>query len=90
LRDGLRERWTAERVQVGDDPERLAGQRYYRRACFKVHAVIGGARLEFVDGGFTDWTERLLGDRHERMLISGAGLDRPALALQGRRQGRST
>jgi len=43
--------------------------------------VTPGGKVEFVDGGFTDWIERLLGDRHERLLISGAGLDRPALML---------
>ena len=85
LRDGIHERWASSFVTVSDDTERLGGQRYYRRACFKIHAVTPGGKVEFVDGGFTDWTERLLGDNHERLLISGAGLDRPALMLgQGR------
>ncbi len=79
LRDGIHERWASSFVTVSDDTERLGSQRYYRRACFKIHAVTPGGKVEFVDGGFTDWTERLLGDRHERLLISGAGLDRPAL-----------
>ena len=85
LRDGIHERWASSFVTVSHDTERLGGQRYYRRACFKIHAVTPGGKVEFVDGGFTDWTERLLGDHHERLLISGAGLDRPALMLgQGR------
>ena len=69
-------------VLVSEDRRRISEQRYYRRACFKVNAVIGRELIEIADGGFTDWTERLLGDRHERLLISGAGLDRPALALR--------
>jgi hypothetical protein len=81
LRDGTHDRWASSFVTVSDDSERLGGQGYYRRACFKIHAVTRRGKVEFVDGGFTDWTERLLGDRHERLLISGAGLDRPALML---------
>ena len=54
---------------------RLGGQRYYTRACFKVNSKVGDRRFEVADGGFTDWTERLLDDRRERLLISGAGLD---------------
>ena len=30
---------------------------------------------ELVEGGFVDWTQRLLGDRKERLLVSGIGLD---------------
>lgn len=28
------------------------------------------------DGGFVDWTQKLLGNKKERCLISGIGLDR--------------
>lgn len=31
--------------------------------------------LEIADGGFTDWTQRLSGNRKERLLISGMGLE---------------
>jgi hypothetical protein len=81
LVDGARERWSSSSCRVREDARRLPGQRYYQRACFKVHAEIEGQPNEIADGGFTDWTERLLGDSHERILISGAGLDRPALAI---------
>jgi hypothetical protein len=83
LIENVRQRWDGSKgVLVSVDPLRISEQRYYRRACFKVNAVIGRELIEIADGGFTDWTERLLGDRHERLLISGAGLDRPALALR--------
>ncbi|HET8526817.1 MAG TPA: hypothetical protein VFM81_09305, partial [Actinomycetota bacterium] len=86
LLETVRDRWQADpRVRVREDPRRLPGQRYYRKACFKVHATIGGENVEMVDGGFTDWMSRLLDDRRERLLISGAGLDRPALALGSNR-----
>lgn len=71
------------RVRVTEDPDRLPGQRYYSQACFKVDVTAGNESFEVCDGGFTDWTERLLDDRRERLLISAAGLDRLALALQG-------
>jgi hypothetical protein len=70
-----------DNVMVTEDPERLASQRYYSRACFKVNVTVGDSTFEAGDGGFTDWTERLLDDRRERLLISAAGLDRFALTL---------
>jgi hypothetical protein len=83
LLEAVRDRWQADpKVGVSEDPRRLPGQRYYRKACFKVLATIGGEEIEIADGGFTDWMSRLLDDRRERLLISGAGMDRPALALE--------
>jgi hypothetical protein len=38
--------------------------------------------LEIADGGFVDWTARLLGNRKERLMISGYGLDRLATLTQ--------
>jgi hypothetical protein len=69
-------------VRVTEDPDRFAGQRYYSRACFKIKANVGNESFEVCDGGFTEWTARLLDDRRERLLISAAGLDRLAIALQ--------
>jgi hypothetical protein len=61
---------------VVDDPHRTSGRGYYRDACFKVHGTVGGVEVELADGGFVDWTARLLGDAKERLLVSGLGLDR--------------
>ena len=55
-------------VEVDREPRKQA---YYGGATFGV-AVAG---RELVEGGFVDWTQRLLGDRKERLLISGIGLD---------------
>jgi hypothetical protein len=52
----------------------------YAGLCFKVHAAFGGPELEVGDGGFVTWTGQLLGSRKERLLISGYGIDRIALA----------
>lgn len=67
-------------VEVADAPQRQSGRGYYTGLCFKVQAAFGGPELEVGDGGFTGWTARLLGSRKERLLISGYGLDRIALA----------
>ena len=31
--------------------------------------------IELVDGGFVDWTQKLLGNKKERLLITGTGID---------------
>jgi hypothetical protein len=81
-------------IEVVEAPDRESGRVYYRGLCFKVFArpsreggSPGGAGsdgpepeyLEVGDGGFTDWTAKLLGNRKERLLISGYGLDRLAI-----------
>lgn len=67
-------------VEVIEDPDRTSGRGYYTTLCFKIHADIAGHRMEIGDGGFTDWTQRLNGNRKERLLISGFGVDRLATA----------
>ena len=37
--------------------------------------ALGVGGYELVEGGFVDWSARLLGDRKERLLISGIGLE---------------
>jgi hypothetical protein len=72
-------------VQVADAPERQSGRAYYRCLCFKVYVRFADTEgvlsepVEIGDGGFTDWTAKLLGNRKERLLISGHGLDRLAI-----------
>jgi hypothetical protein len=57
------------------DRDRVAGRGYYRDVCFKVNALTGAGPSEIGDGGFTDWTARLLANKKERLLTSGYGLD---------------
>ena len=70
-------------TEVVEAPERESGLAYYRDLCFKVFGSAGGQRFEVGDGGFVDWTAKLLGNRKERLLISGYGLDRLALLRLG-------
>jgi hypothetical protein len=67
-------------AEVADAPHRRSGRGYYTGLCFKVMASFGGPELEVGDGGFVTWTGQLLGSRKERLLISGYGIDRIALA----------
>lgn len=60
--------WTSLPVARDERPRK---QTYYSGATFALSA--GG--YELVEGGFVDWTARLLGDRKERLLISGLGLE---------------
>jgi hypothetical protein len=64
-------------VDVAFDDDRQAGRTYYSDVCFAVDTVLpDGSRANLSDGGFTDWTARLLADRKERLLISGLGSER--------------
>lgn len=58
-------------------PEREQGRGYYSRLCFHVYAEdAAGEPVQLCDGGFTDWTQQLVGSRKERLLISGMGTER--------------
>jgi hypothetical protein len=59
------------------DPNRTTGRGYYVGACFHTYATNAvGVEFELVDGGFTTWTQQLLNNRKERLLISGLGVER--------------
>ncbi len=65
------------RVEWVSDPERSAGRNYYSGLCFAIYATNrAGAEHFLVDGGFTKWTQKLLSNRKERLLISGIGSER--------------
>jgi hypothetical protein len=54
--------------------QRLEGLGYYRSFTLRISPQApDGNRYPIADGGFTDWTARLLGNRKERLLISGIG-----------------
>jgi hypothetical protein len=59
-------------VRFRYDLWRLEGATYYRGLCFRINVVdIEGLDLPLGDGGFTDWTQRLLSDGKERLLATG-------------------
>jgi hypothetical protein len=63
------------------DPTRESGRGYYRDVCFKIYATDQtGDEIEVGDGGMVDWTQQLLADRKERLLIGALGVERLCLA----------
>jgi hypothetical protein len=68
-------------VSFERDADCDSGRGYYESLRFKVFAHAEGGEEHFIaDGGFTDWTQQLLNNRKERLLISALGSER-VLAL---------
>lgn len=65
-------------LTVIEDNDRTSGRGYYTDMCFKIYAGAEDQYLEVGDGGFVDWIQLLTGNRKERLLISGFGVDRLA------------
>lgn len=66
-----------EDVEAGFDPGRTKGRGYYSDLCFHIHATSpSGQRLELVDGGSVNWTQKFLSNAKERLVISGIGSER--------------
>lgn len=58
------------------DLHRIAGIGYYQNLCFKITAENkNGTIFPLVDGGCSDWTQKLLNSRKERILTSGFGTE---------------
>ncbi|MGG3470244.1 hypothetical protein ABES02_22505 [Neobacillus pocheonensis] len=49
---------------------------YYQGLQFTIKTTIQGKEHFIGDGGFVNWTQKLLGRKKERLLISAIGLDR--------------
>jgi hypothetical protein len=61
------------------DRQRTRALTYYRDYCLEVSAAgKNGEVFNLGDGGFTDWTQRLLSNAKERMLVSAIGTERIA------------
>jgi hypothetical protein len=75
-------------VAVDEDASRERARGYYQRGAIRVDVEADGDWREVGDGGFTDWTARLLNDAKERCLISCVSTERlTALAVPGDRPG---
>jgi hypothetical protein len=51
------------------------GNNYYQLCRFRIFLNYKGDELNLADGGFVDWTQKLLGNKKHRYLISAAGLE---------------
>jgi hypothetical protein len=60
--------------EITIDPEPPPNN-YYDGIQFKVIIVVNEQEIEIADGGFVDWTQQLLGNQKERLLICGFGLE---------------
>lgn len=66
------------------DPGRTRGRGYYIDLVFHIDALShSGEWLELVDGGTVNWSQRLLSNAKERLLISGIGSERLCGAFPG-------
>lgn len=55
--------------------KKAGANNYYKGIQFKLVISVSGQEIEIADGGLTDWTQQLIGDRKERFLISAFGLE---------------
>ncbi|GAA6623958.1 hypothetical protein [Scytonema sp. NUACC26] len=79
LRTFVLEKLAAKYAQItfAFDRDRESGRGYYRDAGFHIYGRdSSGTEYFLVDGGFTDWTQQLLNNQKERLLISGIGSER--------------
>ena len=65
------------RLEIDPHPTTTPG--YYQWVRFQIYARdMQDTQVMVGDGGFTDWTQQLLSDRHERLLTSGIATERVA------------
>lgn len=66
-------------VRLELDPNPVTAPGYYELVRFQVYATdLQGVEHIIGDGGFNDWTQKLLSDRRERLLTSGIATERLA------------
>ena len=64
-------------VECVFDEQRTKGRGYYLQLCFHIYAkTLSGKEVELVDGGAVNWSQKLLSNAKERLVISGIGSER--------------
>jgi hypothetical protein len=67
------------KAELGLDPTRQGGRGYYPTLCFKLYVTdASGSEMEVGDGGDVPWTQMLLSNAKERLLISAIAQERLA------------
>lgn len=69
----IQSRFPEETIEVLRMPQRQ--QEYYSALQFGIVLEYGGREYTIIDGGFTDWTQQLTGNRKERFVASAIGLE---------------
>jgi hypothetical protein len=72
IKTHLTERFSAYPVEIRTEDENFT---YYTGLRFNILLVIGEEEHLIVDGGMTEWTQKLLSDKKERLLTSGLGTE---------------
>ena len=63
-------------IQISFDQHREAAINYYGDICFRINLTCKkGDSFDIVDGGFTDWTQKIISNEKERLLTSGIGTE---------------
>ena len=73
LADYLRQQPNTIPVEVIADAR--SDNNYYKGLQYKMVITNDGQPIDIGDGGFVDWTQQLLQNRKERLLISGIGIE---------------
>ncbi len=73
VHETVRNRFAGVSISVVRIPQQQ--QEYYRALQFGIVLAYKGNEYPVIDGGFTDWTQRLTGNRKERFIASGIGLE---------------
>ena len=76
--DRLTDALASATVAVEPWSERTAGRAYYQTLCFKIDVALDDEIVEVGDGGFVDWTARMMENRKERLLTGAVSLERLA------------
>ncbi len=63
-------------IQISFDQQREAAKNYYADICFRINLTNQkGESFDLVDGGLTDWTQKMISNDKERLLTSGLGTE---------------
>lgn len=73
VHEAVRNRFAGVSISVVRTPQQQ--QEYYRAVQFGIVLAYQNREYPVIDGGFTDWTQKLTGNRKERFLASGIGLE---------------
>jgi hypothetical protein len=77
-------RQNVENLTCVVDHERSSGRGYYSGFVFQIYAQTEHEELFLVDGGEVNWTQKLLANGKERLIISGLGSERVLMLARER------
>ena len=81
ITDYLTKNNTETEISAVDQPEKE--NLYYKGVQYKADILYKGKTFEIADGGFVDWTQKMLQNKKHRMLTTGFGLDLMYRILHG-------